>query len=262
MQSNSASKSYPASETVSGQSSQQRMIRRSASLTVTTENVSSAVTDISAMAENMGGWVVSSSVSQEYYRDGIYLPTADISIRVPSGQLNEALSYIKSFVADPEKDVSNEKITGTDITSDYVDTQSRLSALEATRDKLYEIMDTAENAEEALMVYSEIADIESDIEILKGQSKYMEESVAMSSISVKLKSVRPAATTVVSTWSIGEVFKDAFESLLELGKDAITLVVNFVVVGIPLLIIIFLPIYGIVRLIIWLVKKHKAKKAK
>ncbi len=96
--------------------------------------------------------------------------------------------------------------------------------------------------------------------MLKGQIKYMEESVALSSIDVTIRSVRPEPTASVKKWQPGETVKNAFESLLETGKDVIDGLIYFFIVGIPVLVIIAIPVLLIVWLVKKLVKTIRAKK--
>ena len=241
-----------------------RMIRKTASITITVMDPIKVMDEIISMTDEMGGFTVSSSNSQEYYSDGIYLPYADITIRVPSERLTEALSIIEGFTTDKEKDVKNKKITGTDITSDYVDTGSRLTSLQKTLDKLYEILDTAKNAEEALEVYTEIASIEGDIEVLKGQMKYMEESVSLSSITIRVNSLRPEVVSVAAKWEPLQVIKDAFAALLEGGKNLIEVLIYVVIVGLPLIALIAVFVILIIKLVKKIVRckrKHASRKS-
>ena len=255
-----ASVDYELAESeVSGQT---RMVRKSASITITVSDPVTAQKQIAELAEKMGGFVVSSSTGTDYYSGDIQLPRAYLTIRVPAEQLNEMLDYIESQTADPSRDVQDKTISGVDITSDYVDTNSRLTSLEKTLTKLYEILDTAQTAEETMLVYDDISSTEQEIEVLKGQIKYMEESVALSSIDVTIKSVRPEPTASVKKWQPGETVKNAFESLLETGKDVIDGLIYFFIVGIPVLIIIAIPVLVIIWLIKKLVKAIRGKKAK
>lgn len=253
------SKSVPAAAN-GGTEGTKRMIQKSASINIQVMDPLDAAEKLITLTEQSGGFVVSSSSSQDYYSGDIYLPRANLTIRVPADKLNDTLSFIEGLTGDASKYVSNKRVYGVDITSDYVDTNSRLTSLEKTLTKLYEILDTAENAEEALEVYNEIAKVESDIEVLKGQVKYMEESVALSSIEVTISSIRPAPITTVSKWNIGDVFKDAFESLLDGGKSVIEAIIYFVIVVIPILILIAIPIVLIIFVVRKIIRDKKAKK--
>ncbi len=255
------SKAVPAAEN-GGSSEQKRMIQKSASIQIQVMDPIASAEKLITLTEQMGGFVVSSSSTQERYSGDIYLPRANLTIRVPAEKLNETLEFIENMTGDASKDVSNKRIYGVDITSDYVDTSSRLSSLEKTRDKLYEILDTAQNAEEALEVYQSIADIESDIEVYKGQIKYMEESVALSSIDVTIISIRPAPISTVTKWSLGDVFKDAFESLLDGCKSVVEFLIYFLIVVVPILILAAIPIVIIVFVVRKLIRSKKEKSGK
>ena len=252
------SKAVPAA--VNGiESEQKRMIQKSASINIQVMDPLDAAEKLITLTEQSGGFVVSSSSSQEYYSGDIYLPRANLTIRVPAEKLNDTLAFIESLTGDPAKYVSNKRIYGVDITSEYVDTNSRLTSLEKTLEKLYEILNTAENAEEALEVYTEISKVESDIEVYKGQIKYMEESVALSSIDVVITSIRPAPIQTVSKWNIGDVFKDAFETLLDGGKSVIEAVIYFIIVVIPILILIAIPVVLIILIVRKIIRSRKSK---
>ena len=260
---NAYAKAAPASASnASGgtESAQTRMVQKSASITITVADPANSQKQIAELTEKMGGFVVSSSASQEYYNDNVYLPKAYLTIRVPAERLNEMLEYIEDQTADPSRDVRNKTISGVDITSEFVDTNSRLASLEKTLTKLYEILDTAETAEETMLVYSDIANTEQEIEVLKGQINYMQESVALSSINVTINSVRPAPSVTVKKWQPWETVKDAFEVLLETGKDVINGVIYFVIVGIPVLLIIAIPVILIILIIKTIRKSIRSKK--
>lgn len=256
------SKSVPAAAEANNFQDQKRMIQKSASINIQVMDPLDAADKLTALTEEMGGFVVSSSSTQERYSGDIYLPRVNLTIRVPSERLNETIEFIENLTGDTSKYVSNKRVYGVDITADFVDTSSRLTSLEKTRDKLYEILDSAQNAEEALEVYNRIAEIESDIEVHKGQIKYMQESVALSSVEVQISSVRPAPISTVSKWSIGDVFKNAFETLLDGGKSLIEFLIYFFIVVIPILALAAIPVVLIVFLVRKAVRSRKGKAAK
>lgn len=232
-----------------------RMIQRSASITITVLDPVSAMDEVIALADTMGGFVVSSSTGQRTYAN-VTLPYADVSIRVPAEKLNDSLAAIENLTSDKERYVTDKTLRGVDITSDYVDNQSRLTSKEKALAKLNEIMESAETAEEALAVYGEIAIIESDIEVLKGQIKYMEESVSLSSIDVNIEPIRPDPIISGTDWAPGETIVNAWNSLINAGKNLYTVVIYLIIVIVPLLVVIGIPVFFIVRAI----RKHKKAK--
>ena len=235
----------------------ERLIVRTGRLTIEVLDTKQALESISKIAEQLGGFVVQSNTWQETYYQSNTLPYGSITIRVAAENFDQAIEAIQANAPDLEKNVVSKVISGDDITSDYIDSTSRLSSLEATRTKLYEIMDTAATAEETLTVYKEISDIESQIEVLKGQIKYMEESAALSSISVEVHPIVPAKEIEVKEWSFTNIFNNAVQNLIDGAQDLGEWLINFAVSVLPFLIIIFVPLYFIIRTIVR--KTHKSK---
>ena len=120
------SKAVPVSENNGSASTQTRMIQKSANIQIQVMDPLDAAEKLITLTEQMGGFVVSSTSSQEYYSGDIYLPRANLTIRVPSERLIETLEFIENLTSDASKYVSNKRVYGVDITSDYVDTSSQI----------------------------------------------------------------------------------------------------------------------------------------
>ncbi|MHC1771174.1 MAG: DUF4349 domain-containing protein [Flexilinea sp.] len=238
-------------------SSIERMIVRSANLTIEVFDPVQALNQVNEIATRLGGYIVSSTNGQRYFNSEELLPYGEASIRVPADRLEEALSAIEALTTDTDKYVSSKTISGNDITSDYIDSQSRLNSLETTRTKLYEIMDTAATAEETLAVYTEISDIESQIEVLKGQMKYMEESAALSSIYVILNPVPPEKVLETHDWAPKTIVKDAVQALINLGQILAEILIYIIITLLPIVLVIGIPLFFIIRAI---KKSRKSKK--
>jgi len=161
----------------------ERMVIENADLSIVVADPKARMQEIAEMVKGMGGFVVSSNIFQTSYGpNNIEVPEASMTIRVPSGKLDEALEKIKEGAVD----VTYENRSGQDVTSAYVDLQSRLAAKQAAEKKLLEIMNGAVKTEDVLAVYAQLQMIQSEIEVLKGQIKYYDESVALSAVSIRL----------------------------------------------------------------------------
>ena len=104
--------------------SQQRMIVRSAEVSIEVEDVEEGLARIAALASELGGWVVSSEESLAY--------TGYISVRVPADRLDSAISRLRSMATD----VMQVLVSSRDVTDEYVDNRARLTNLQATADAL------------------------------------------------------------------------------------------------------------------------------
>ncbi|MCP4138799.1 MAG: DUF4349 domain-containing protein [Chloroflexi bacterium] len=236
---------------------QERLVIKNADLSITVDDPEEKIAAISALADSMGGHVVNSHTYQDYADSGARVPEGNITIRVPSEDLDEALEEIKADV----EEVNSENVSGEDVTDQYVDLQSRLKAKKAAEEKLLEIMAQAATTEETLAVYSQLQVIQSDIEVLTGQINYYERSAAMSSISVRVIATEKSKPIEIGGWKLGETASNAVQNLIDYIQGFVRFLINFVIFILPVLVTIFLPLYLVFIGLRALLRKRRAKKA-
>jgi len=194
---------------------------------------------IAALAEGSGGYVVSSNLYKSSYGpNNIPVPEATISIRVPAEKLISILEQIKKDAAE----VDYENVSGQDVTDQYVDLTSRLTAKQAAEKKLLEILKAAEKTEDVLAVYEQLQLIQSEIEVLKGQIKFIDQSAAMSSVSVRLIAEVGAQPIEIGGWKLQGTAKDAVEDLIYFTQGFTRFLIRFVIFILPALIQIAIPL--------------------
>jgi len=223
-----------------GQVAQERLVIKNADLAIVVKDPEARMKQISDMAVEMGGFVVSSNLYQSFYGpNSIEVPEATVIIRVPSERLDEALTRIK----EGSSDVQYENISGQDVTSQYVDLQSQLKAKQAAEKKLLEILDGAVKTEDVLAVYQQLQFIQSEIEVLKGQIKYYEESAALSAVSVRLIAEESAQPIEIGPWKPEGAAKEAVQDLIFFFQNFVDFLIRFVILILPSLILIAIPVY-------------------
>ncbi len=224
---------------------QQRLIIRTADMSLVVTDTADAMKRIAAMAEQNGGWVVSSNVFQ-YDENAM---SGNITIRVPAEGFNSALEALQAMAVA----VQNINTSGQDVTEEYVDLSSRLANLEATADRVRGFLDETKNVEEALAVNQELSRLEEEIEVIKGRMKYLSESAAFSTISVQLTPDVLAQPIETGGWQPLIVLREAIETLVAALQSLINLLIWLVIVIAPLLLLVLLP----VALVIWFVRRRK-----
>jgi len=237
--------------------SSERLVIRNANLSIVVKDVPARVTAIQDMANAMGGFVVSSSVYESYTRNGETVPEAQIVVRVPHTRLEEALKQIKADTVE----VQNESQTGEDVTDQYVDLESRLKAKLAAEEQLLKIMEEARRTEDVLAVYAQLQQIQSDIEVLRGQMKYIEQSAALSSISVSIIAEATIEPLEVGGWKPEGVARDAIQNLIYFWQDFVDFLIHFTLFTLPVLITIAIPVFLAFLLLRWLFRKLRKPKA-
>jgi hypothetical protein len=223
---------------------QERLVVQTASLTLVVTDPVASVASLRAMADGMGGFVVSSNVYQSTYgTSGLTANYASITIRVPSERLAEALTQIKADAIE----VRTENISGEDVTAQYVDLESRLRNLEAAERQLTRIMDSAEETEDVLAVYNELVRVRGEIELVRGQMQYFEEAAALSAISVELIPDEAAQPIDIGGWQPQGTAKKAVETLIRTLQWLADAAIWAVICVLPISLLFGVPGFFIVR---------------
>lgn len=225
----------------------ERMVIRNANLSIVVKSPAEAMDQIISMAEGMGGFVVTSTLYQRRLANGNLVLEGNVTIRVPALKLNEALDQIKGLVDNPQTDILTENISGQDVTAEYTDLKSRLRNLEDAAEQLRKIMETATKTEDVLRVLNELRSVTEQIEVLKGQIKYYEESAAMSAISVNLQAQETVAPISVGGWKPEGVARDAIQALIDAYQTIASGVIWAVLFCLPIALPVGLVIFFIVR---------------
>ena len=236
----------------------ERIVIKNGNLEIVVEKPEESLERISQLAEEMGGFVVNANLYQSVMEDGQEVPRGSITIRVLADKLDEAIARIE---AESDRLPLSKTIDSQDVTSEYTDLESRLRNLEAAEDQLVEIMDNANRTEDVLAVYNQLTQVREQIEVIKGQMKYYEESAKLSSIRVELIANQAVQPINVGGWEPVGVVKDAIQALIRGLQMLVSVAIWLLLFIVPVLIVIVLPIYLIVRGVISWRRRRKNKQA-
>jgi PKD repeat protein len=157
--------------------SSDRLIVRTADMTVIVNDVPTAMENILGLAAEYGGYEVSSNKWRD--NDRIF---GSISIRIPSNDFYNVMAALRELAVD----IVSETSSSTDVTEEYVDLAAKLKNLEATEVQLVKILERAETIEEILTVQREVTAVRGDIEVTQGRMQYLERTSDTSLINVNL----------------------------------------------------------------------------
>ena len=214
---------------------------------------------IQKMAESMGGFVVSSNIYQTYTSNNVKVPEGNITVRIPAGKLDQALEQIKEDAVE----VQNETRSGQDVTSEYVDLQSRLKTHQQAAEQLSEILSEKTESQEVLDVFNQLVYHREQIELIKGQMNYFEEAAALSAVSVRIIAEDTLQPLEIAGWKPVGVARDALQTLINFFQGFINFLIWLIILIIPAGILILGLLWLVWRLFSFLWRKlfpHKAKK--
>jgi len=230
---------YAVSEQELAQAS--RMIIYNGDLSIVVKNVEETQEAVVALVEDADGYVVSSGS----YAYGEGLRRANLRIRVPAERFNDVMGTLRDLALEIEQD----SISSQDVTQEYVDLESRLTALEAKAERLEELMDQAEDTEAVLAVYEELSETQVRIEETKGRMRYLERSAAMATIDIQLIPDEALKPVQVAGWRPQGTVKRAIETLIQIFQFLADSLIWIVLVVLPVLLVIGLVIFGLIKLL-------------
>lgn len=235
------------------------MIIKNAEIKLLVEKTDTAIDRSMQIVGDVGGYIISSKV---WYQEanGENFKYATLTIGVPVDQFETAMRRLRGVALR----VLDENASGQDVTSEYVDLQSQLGNLEATRDRIRKFLDDAQTVEESLRINQELTNIEAQIEQVKGRMNFLSNRSAYSTITINLEpdipvltpTVTPTATPTATPepWNPGKTTRQATDAITTIYQGLIELAIWLIIVVVPLL----LP----PALVIWVIYKLATRKSK
>ncbi len=237
----------------------ERMIIKNAEIKLLVEKTDTAIDRSMQIVGDVGGYIISSRV---WYQEanGENYKYASITIGVPVDQFETAMRRLRGVALR----VLDENASGQDVTSEYVDLQSQVGNLEATRDRIRTFLADAKTVEESLRINQELTNIEAQIEQVKGRMNFLSNRSAYSTITINLEPdippVIPTATPTASPtatpepWNPAKTVHHATDAVTTIYQGLIELAIWFFVVVVPLL--------APPALVIWIIYKVATRKSK
>lgn len=215
---------------------------------VETEDLDTLIAAIGDKITALEGYVESqrifngSAYSSRRYRN------ASITVRIPAAKVD----HFTEAVADAANVVSKNTTTD-DVTTTYVDTESRLKALEVEQERLLTLMEQAETMADLLKIEERLTDVRYKLENAASQLRVYDNLVDYATIRLSIEEVQEY--TPVEEPTLWERISGGFlESLKGLGDGLLELLV-WIIVSLP-----YLVFYGILAVVVIFVIRRIRKK--
>lgn len=232
--------------------SQDEKIIKTVTVHIETKEYNACINGITASVNSFGGYVEKSYTQGEDSRD--YNRNATIIVRIPSAKLDEFL-----LTAGENGKITDKTEEQQNVTLEYVDLESRISAFKTERETLTKLLSEAASLENVLAIQERLSEVNYEIENYTAKLRVLENRVSYSTVTMEIREVERVTESEPSLWT---EIKDRFlDNLDELGDTLRYLVVE-ILGGIPVI----LPLAAIAVVAIIIIKKiwkkHKAKKNK
>ena len=239
-------------EPASTAAADQKLIKR-VNIDAETEDLEPLLPQITNKVGELGGYIE----HQELYNGSAYSSSrrrnVNMTIRIPADRLGEFTAQIEGA-----SNVVNYSESAEDVTLQYVDTESRITALEVEQERLLELLSKADNMSDLLEIEARLTDVRYELESYSSQLRTLENKVSYATVYLYINQVKVYTEVEPQTvWQrIGSGFS---ENLTDIGEDLTNFFV-WIVTFSPQLIFWAVVIAGAVTLVRRKAKNRRAKK--
>jgi hypothetical protein len=168
-------------------------VQRSAQLTleVSIGSFEKSLDRVVSLMRSQGGYV---SGSEAVAESGDRLRSGQVTFQVPADKFDATIGGLRQLGT-----AQSIRISGTDVSSQYVDFQARLRNAEAQRDAMLALLQQAKSVGDVIQVQTQLGQITGQIEQLKGQIDYLDRTTAFATVAVTL---REAAASTADEWGL------------------------------------------------------------
>jgi hypothetical protein len=202
-----------------------RMVIRTAQVTVEVGDMESALSQARAIASRAGGYVSASDTHVEKVNDQDRT-VANLTLQVRSSSADSAMSDLRALGK-----VTGETSGSQDVTDEYVDLDSNLRNLQASETAILKLMDRATQIQDVLSLQRELTNVRGQIERIQGRKTYLERRTDMATITLALR--LPALATTQTSSGMWDPIATALRgwqaslNVLRVATDALIVVLAF-----------------------------------
>lgn len=241
----------PLTDTGSVLPESRKLIRR-VNIDAQTKDIDALLPELEGQVTSLGGYIeqreiYSGSSSTSHWR------TAQLTIRIPSDQADAFLDSVGS-----KANVLSLSENLTDVTLDYVATESRIKALKAEEARLHELLNEASNLSDLLEIERRLTDVISELETVESQLRLYDNMIDYTTISLSIRQVTQLSTPE-DEMTVWERISTGFMSTLNELADTLVDLFVWLIVSSPVLVLLGIVAFIAGKLLRFF-RKRKAKK--
>lgn len=230
----------------------QKLIRK-IWLEAETENMDTLLTSVEQRITELEGYVEGRQVRNGSAYSGKRYRYAELTIRIPADKLDSFVDNVSEH-----SNITDTRETTEDVTLSYVESESRVIALETEQTRLLELLAEARNMDDILRIESRLTDIRAQLEKAKSQLRVYDNMVNYGTVYLNITEVTEytPVTEPETVWErMGAGLKESWKDMVKGLGDTLVFIVAALPHLLPLAVI-----AGIVGLVILRSSKKKAKK--
>jgi Domain of unknown function (DUF4349) len=180
-----------------------KKIIKTASLNLEVKEYKEFYSSLREKVRNLGGYIAQEEQSQSDYKI-----ENSMTIKIPVDQFDNAIVQLTNNA----QKINEKKITSQDVTTEVVDTKSRMEAKKQVRQRYMDLLKQAKNMEEILSVQSEINNTQEEIESSAGRIEYLSHASTFSTIDLTYYQILNSSAKDMDNPSFGTKLSNAFKT--------------------------------------------------
>ena len=217
---------------------------------VQTKEYDKYISGLTANVTANGGYIEKSDANMGgYYNSNRH---STYVLRIPADKLD-------SFMISAEENgkITSKTETQQNVTLEYVDVESRISAYKTEKETLTNLLEKAASLENVLAIQERLSEVNYQIENYTAQLRVLENRVSYSTVTLNIDEVERVSETEPTLWQrIKNEFLDNIDNLKDGLEDFAVAIIGGIPVLVPVVVIAIVAIIIIKKLI----RKRRAKK--
>ncbi len=168
------------------------MLIRTSDIDIKVGDARKTLDDAQKLATRLGGFASNSGTTGGKGS----LPEANITLRVPVGKFDEAMSKLRAM-----GDVQSDNTKSDDVTAEYADTTARIKVMRAEEESYVAMLKAARKVNDLLDIKDRLGNVRQEIESLQAQAAALKDQSAMSTINASFHEKERAGEPVAQTTS-------------------------------------------------------------
>lgn len=203
-----------------------RKLIRTVRMEAETEDLNTLLGALEEKLSELNGYVEAREVYNGSTYDDRRYRHADMTLRIPADNLDGFVDHVED-----QANVVSSNETIDDVTTQYVDTESRVKALQIEQERLLALLEKAETMEDILTIEERLTDVRYDLENVTSQLRVLDNQVTYATVHLYITEVQeytPVIEEEPTAWErIAEGFMESIEDITEGVKEFfIWLIVN------------------------------------
>jgi Domain of unknown function (DUF4349) len=219
------------------QAATERMVVYTGTMSLEVNDTEETVAKITDILKANQGYISSRS----FTRSGSGKLRGSVTIRVPAASLESVLAQIKALAIRSLSEDSKSE----DVTQQYIDLDARRKNLEAYEVELTKLLDTVREktgkAEDLLAVYNQLTEVRGQIEQIKGQQQYLENTSSLATFTLQLVP-HEEVTVIEEGWNPGSTARTALHSLVQALQALADIAIYLFLFFLPVVVLLVLPL--------------------